>query len=47
MMGWVIEVVSQRGEIDPYPSMKRYVEAIRARPAYQRAQKRAAESAAA
>lgn len=47
MMGWVIEVVSQRGEIDPYPSMKRYVEAIRARPAYQRAQKRAAESATA
>jgi len=41
MMGWVVEVVENRGEIDPYPAMKRYVEAIRARPAYQRARTRA------
>lgn len=40
MMGWVIEVVDQRGEIEPYPAMQRYVEALRARPAYQRARAR-------
>lgn len=45
MMGWVVEVVDKRGEIDPYPEMQRYVKAIRARPAYQRAQQRAALSA--
>lgn len=40
MMGWVVEVVDTRGEIGPYPSMQRYVEAMRARPAYKRAHER-------
>ena len=40
MMGWVVEVVETRGEIEPYPAMKRYLAAIRERPAYQRAQAR-------
>jgi glutathione S-transferase len=46
MMGWVVEVVDQRGEIGPYPGMQRYVEAMRARPAYQRAHKRGAPGSA-
>ena len=41
MMGWVVEVVETRGEIDPFPAMKRYLEAMKARPAYQRARARA------
>jgi glutathione S-transferase len=41
MMGWVVEVVESRGEIGPYPEMQRYVAAMRARPAYQRAMARA------
>lgn len=40
MMGWVVEVVEQRGEIEPYPAMRRYLEKIRARPAWQRAKAR-------
>lgn len=47
MMGWVVEVVENRGEIGPYPAMQRYLEKMRARPAYQRARKRAAEAEAA
>lgn len=47
MMGWVVEVVDQRGEIGPYPSMQRYVEAMRARPAYQRAKKKSVSSSSA
>lgn len=39
-MGWVVEVVDSRGEIGPYPAMQRYVERMRARPAYQRAKAR-------
>lgn len=46
MMGWVVEVVDQRGEIGPYPSMQRYVEAMRARPAYQRARARGVATSA-
>lgn len=42
MMGWVVEVVDQRGEIGPYPAMQRYVAAMRDRPAYQCARERAA-----
>ncbi|MHA7837654.1 MAG: glutathione S-transferase family protein [bacterium] len=41
MMGWVIELIDQRGEIAPYPALARYVEAIRARPAHRRARERA------
>ena len=41
MMGWVVEVVDTRGEITPYPAMQRYLAAMRARPAYQRAHARA------
>ena len=41
MMGWVVEVVDQRGEIEPYPNMQRYLAALRARPAYQRAKEKA------
>ena len=41
MMGWVVEVVETRGEIDPYPAMRRYLEKVRSRPAYQRAKVRA------
>ncbi len=44
MMGWVVEVVDQRGEIEPYPSMQRYVAALRDRPAYQRAKRRAEDA---
>ena len=40
MMGWVVEVVQTRGEIGPYPSMQRYLKAMRARPGHQSAQKR-------
>ena len=40
MMGWVAEVVDTRGEVGPYPAMQRYVAAMRARPAYQRAHAR-------
>ena len=42
MMGWVVEVVGNRGETPPYPAMSRYLEKMRARPAYQRARERAA-----
>ena len=45
MMGWVVEVVETRGEIEPYPAMQRYLAAMKARPAYQRARERAAASA--
>ena len=41
IMGWVVEVVDQRGEIEPYPNMQRYLAALRARPAYQRAKEKA------
>ena len=41
MMGWVVEVVETRDEIEPYPAMQRYLVAIKARPAYQRARERA------
>lgn len=44
MMGWVVEVVLNRGEIEPYPAMARYVDKMKARPAYQRALSRAAEA---
>ena len=46
MMGWVVEVVEARGEIEPYPAMAGYVERLRARPAYARARARAAEAEA-
>lgn len=42
MMGWVIEMIELRGEIGPYPGLKRYVERLAARPARQRAKLRAA-----
>ena len=42
MMGWVILMIAERGEIEGRPALARYAEAIRARPAYQRAQARAA-----
>ena len=42
MMGWFIEMVAQRGELEGYPAMGRYVERIRARPARQRAAERGA-----
>ncbi len=45
MMGWVVEVVETRGEIEPYPAMQRYLAAMKARPAYQRARERSAASA--
>lgn len=41
MMGWVIEMIEQRGEIGPYPALARYVEVLRARPAHRRARARA------
>lgn len=41
MMGWVIEMIEQRGEIGPYPALARYAEAIRTRPAHRRARVRA------
>lgn len=41
MMGWFVEMVEQRGEIAGYDAMLRYVEALRARPAHQRARARA------
>ncbi|MCP4906532.1 MAG: glutathione S-transferase [bacterium] len=47
MMGWVVEMIDFKGELGPYPSMQRYLKAIHARPAHQRAQRRAAQSAAA
>ena len=47
MMGWVVEVVQNRGEIEPYPAMSRYVEKMKARPAYQRALSRAADAGSA
>ena len=43
MMGWVVEVVENRGEIEPYPAMQRYLERIKSRPAYQRAKERAGD----
>ncbi|MCR9092831.1 MAG: glutathione S-transferase family protein [bacterium] len=43
MMGWVVEVVDNRGEIGPYPAMQRYLERIKSRPAYQRAKERAGD----
>ena len=42
MMGWVILMIDQRGEMKGYPALARYVEAVRARPAYQRSLERAA-----
>lgn len=47
MMGWVVEVIGNRGELGPYPAMSRYLERMQARPAYQRARARAAEAEAA
>lgn len=44
MMGWVVEVVLNRGEIEPYPAMAGFVDKMKARPAYQRALSRAAEA---
>ena len=44
MMGWVVEVVETRGEIEPYPAMRAYLEKLRARPAYQKAKERTAAS---
>jgi glutathione S-transferase len=41
MMGWVIEMIEMRGEIGDRKALAHYVEAIRARPAHQRAQVRA------
>ena len=46
MMGWVVEVVKNRGEIEPYPAMSSYLEKMCARPAYERARKRMAVSEA-
>ena len=40
MMGWVIEMIDQRGEMTGYTAMTRYVAALRARPAHQRASAR-------
>ena len=40
MMGWYIEMIEYRGEIDGYEALKRYVAKIRTRPAYQRAKAR-------
>lgn len=45
MMGWYIEMIELRGEIGPYPALQRYVAKIRARPAHQRAMRRARRSA--
>ncbi len=45
MMGWYIEMIEHRGEIEPYPALKRYVAKLRARPAHQRAMARARPSA--
>jgi glutathione S-transferase len=42
MMGWFVLMIEQRGDIGPYPSLARYAEKLRARPAYQRASVRAA-----
>jgi glutathione S-transferase len=42
MIGWVALMVDQRGEMNGYDSLARYVEAIRARPAYQRSVEKAA-----
>ena len=44
MMGWVVEVVETRGEIEPFPAMQRYLERVRARPAYRRARERASSA---
>ena len=41
MMGWVIEMIEQRGDMEGYENMARYLETIRARPAHQRAAARA------
>lgn len=41
MMGWVIEMLDQRGETKHYAALSRFVETIRARPAHQRARARA------
>ena len=40
MMGWYIEMIEYRGEIGSYAALQKYVEKIRARPAYQRARAR-------
>ena len=40
MMGWYIEMIEYRGEIGGYAALQKYVEKIRARPAYQRAKAR-------
>jgi len=45
MMGWVIEMIEQRGEIGPYPALARYVEALRSRPAHRRARARVGDDA--
>lgn len=40
MMGWVILMIEQRGDMGPYAAMQRYVARLKERPAYQRAQRR-------
>lgn len=40
MMGWFVDMVDGRGELASYPAMGRYLAALRARPAYQRAKER-------
>jgi len=45
MMGWYVEMIEHRGEIAPYPNLRRYVEKLRARPARQRAAARASKHA--
>jgi glutathione S-transferase len=44
MMGWVIEMIDLRGEMKGYPAMARYVAALRARPAHERATARGAKA---
>jgi glutathione S-transferase len=41
MMGWLVEMIEQRGEIEGFDAMIRYVKALRARPARKRAAERA------
>ncbi|MFK7897803.1 MAG: glutathione S-transferase family protein [Myxococcota bacterium] len=40
MMGWFVEMIEQRGEIEPYPALARYLARLGERPAYQSASKR-------
>ena len=41
MMGWVLDVADPLGDLEERPACRRYLEKLRARPAYGRAKERA------